>query len=936
VFGDSARSGCKQDDAAVLTRFPAGWGLSTRLAAAMISLVLLTAFAIGVLSFYNVEQAVLPRALARYDIEVELLASRLRESVSPARADVLVLRSIIGLDEVMAEKRDSNDRIAGLTQDEWRARIARRISAELREKPAYFQVLIIGAADGGREIVRVDRAGPNGSIRIVPDGELTQVGDRDYFRHAVGLAAGQVDMAPVLLKEERASVESPPVPVLRVATPLHDADGRPLGLIVINVDMRPFFDQLRNSRQESARFYALDEQGNYLAHPDRTREFGFAQGRSFRAQSDFPELASMLAEDNPKPRLLSDANGERYGVALASVDLANGRKIGLLKTVPYDAMLPSTGVVRSASLAAGLGAVLLAIVLALVMSRSLTRPLTQMISAIDGFRHGATTAVPTGAGGEIGLLAQAFQEMAKDVTEKSAALQRNAEIFDTIMTSMSDAVLLVDQDTRVVFANPAAKAMLPSRGETGWGKWGEGYKLYDSSGLTPIAADQLPILRAARGEVLNNIEVAFHEGASDKLQHHIVSARPILGADREPRGAVMVVRDITQNKETERQLGQSQKMDAIGQLTGGVAHDFNNILTVIIGTIEILAEGVADRPQLAAIAQMIDEAATRGADLTNHLLAFARKQPLQPRATDVNALIVDTARLLRPTLGEQIEIEAMLPDDAWRAMIDPVQLSTAIINLAVNARDAMPNGGKLTLETGNVTLDEAYAKANGDVTPGPYVMIAVSDTGAGIPAAIRDRVFEPFFTTKEVGKGTGLGLSMVYGFVKQSHGHIKIYSEEGHGSSIKLYLPRLEGVTAATGGAVQTQALPGGQERILVVEDDGMVRNYVIAQLSSLGYQTLSAANALEALGLLDQGEAFELLFTDVIMPGGLNGRQLADEVLRRRPSVKVLFTSGYTENAIVHHGRLDHGVALLNKPYRKADLARKIREVFSASPPIA
>jgi signal transduction histidine kinase/CheY-like chemotaxis protein len=623
-------------------------------------------------------------------------------------------------------------------------------------------------------------------------------------------------------------------------------------------------------------------------------------------------------------------------LALGKVSLVEGRKVSIANTVPYARIVASTQAIVDSSLLVALAAALGAMLIAALLARRLTRPLTQMISAVDGFRRGDTMAVPTGASGEIGMLARAFKGMAEDVSEKSAALQRNAEIFDTIMTSMSDAVLLIDQSTRVVFANPAAKAMLPSRGETGWGKWGEGYKLYDSTGITPIPPDQLPILRAARGETLNNIEVAFHEGDHDKLQHHIVSARPILGSDREPRGAVMVVRDITHNKETERQLGQSEKMDAIGQLTGGVAHDFNNILTVIIGTIEILAQGVSDRPQLVAIANMIDEAATRGADLTNHLLAFARKQPLQPRATDVNALIVDTARLLRPTLGEQIEIEAMLPDDAWRAMIDPVRLSTAIINLAINARDAMPDGGKLTLETGNVVLDEAYAKTNSDVTPGPYVMIAVSDSGAGIPAAIRDRVFEPFFTTKAVGKGTGLGLSMVYGFVKQSRGHIKIYSEEGHGTSIKLYLPRLEDAVMAATGPVDTQALTGGQERILVVEDDSMVRNYVIAQLSSLGYETLSAANAIEALALLDKGEAFDLLFTDVIMPGGLNGRQLADEVLRRRPDVKVLFTSGYTENAIVHHGRLDHGVALLNKPYRKADLARKIREVLGAPRPVA
>jgi PAS domain S-box-containing protein len=385
------------------------------------------------------------------------------------------------------------------------------------------------------------------------------------------------------------------------------------------------------------------------------------------------------------------------------------------------------------------------------------------------------------------------------------------------------------------------------------------------------------------------------------------------------------MRDLTEKVAADAQLRQAQKMDAVGQLTGGVAHDFNNILTVITGTIEILAEAVADRPQLAAIAKMIDEAAQRGADLTQHLLAFARKQPLQPKETDINALIVETAKLLRPTLGEHVEIESMLEGDAWPALVDQNQLTTALLNLAINARDAMPKGGKLTLETGNVHLDESYASANSDVPVGPYVMIAVSDTGCGIPAAIRDKVFEPFFTTKGVGKGTGLGLSMVYGFVKQSGGHIRIYSEDGQGTTIKLYLPRAVGYIPQVAD-VPLAPVGGGEERILVVEDDALVRDYVVAQLRSLGYSTLTAKNATEALAVLDGDSAIDLLFTDVIMPGAMNGRQLADEAVKRRPSLRVLFTSGYTENAIVHHGRLDPGVLLLPKPYRKSDLARMVR----------
>ncbi len=380
------------------------------------------------------------------------------------------------------------------------------------------------------------------------------------------------------------------------------------------------------------------------------------------------------------------------------------------------------------------------------------------------------------------------------------------------------------------------------------------------------------------------------------------------------------------------QLRQSQKMEAVGQLTGGIAHDLNNILTVITGTIEILAEAVADRPELVTIAKMIDEAAERGADLTQRLLAFARKQPLQPREVDVNSLVIEASNLLRPTLGEQVEVQIMLSGDTARALIDPSQLTNAILNLALNARDAMPDGGKLTIETSNVILDDSYAGIHSEVTAGPYVLIAVTDSGHGIPAGILENVFEPFFTTKDVGKGSGLGLSMVYGFVKQSNGHIKIYSEAGLGTTVRIYLPQAIGLAQPiTDELASTSILEGGDETILVVEDDDLVRTFVVGQIQSLGYVALSAVNADAALVVINSAQTIDLLLTDMIMPGSMNGRQLSDAARRRRPSLRVLFTSGYTENTVIHYGRLDAGVLLLAKPYRKSDLARMIRAALGA-----
>jgi PAS domain S-box-containing protein len=385
------------------------------------------------------------------------------------------------------------------------------------------------------------------------------------------------------------------------------------------------------------------------------------------------------------------------------------------------------------------------------------------------------------------------------------------------------------------------------------------------------------------------------------------------------------LRDVTATRAGEEQLKQAQKMESVGQLTGGIAHDFNNMLTVITGTIEFLAEGVADQPNLADIVKLISDAADRGAKLTSRLLAFSRQQPLRPRAVDVNDLMIEVVRLLQPTLGEQIEVNMTLTSNVCSALVDPSQLSAAIVNLAINARDAMPDGGKLTIETSNVVFDQDAVQSDGEIEPGRYVVIAVSDTGTGIPTALLTKVFEPFFTTKDVGAGTGLGLSMVYGFVKQSGGQINIYSEVGYGTTFKIYLPNSDRAPQQVAGPLHGE-VTRGTETILAVEDNALVRASVITQLQSLGYKTLVAAEAAEALAIVDGGAAFDLLFTDVIMPGQMNGRQLAQEIARRRPSLKVLFTSGYAQNAISHHGRLDPGVLLLSKPYRRGDLARMLR----------
>jgi signal transduction histidine kinase/CheY-like chemotaxis protein len=379
----------------------------------------------------------------------------------------------------------------------------------------------------------------------------------------------------------------------------------------------------------------------------------------------------------------------------------------------------------------------------------------------------------------------------------------------------------------------------------------------------------------------------------------------------------------------EQALRQSQKMEAVGQLTGGVAHDFNNLLTIIIGNLGIAKRGVVEARAERALNNAL-VGAERAAQLTQRLLAFSRRQPLNPRVLDVNKLIFSISDLLARTLGENIELETIGAAGLWKAEVDASELESTLLNLALNARDAMPEGGKLTIETSNAYLDEEYCSHHEGLPPGQYILIAVTDNGAGMSAETIDHAFEPFFTTKEAGKGTGLGLSQVYGFMKQSDGHVKIYSEPGEGTTIKLYLPRRVGDETALSGDDDVGSKRGRAETILIVEDDDGVRQYASEILRDLNYQVIEAKDSATALRLLDADKKFDLLLTDVVLPGK-NGRELASEVENRRPGTKVIFMTGYSRNAIVHHGRLDPGTELIQKPLVERVLARKIRQVLDS-----
>jgi len=400
----------------------------------------------------------------------------------------------------------------------------------------------------------------------------------------------------------------------------------------------------------------------------------------------------------------------------------------------------------------------------------------------------------------------------------------------------------------------------------------------------------------------------------------------------EGQAFVAMVRDLTVEHEAEEQLRHAHKMESIGHLTGGIAHDFNNLLTIVMGNSEQLVTDLEHNPRSQRMAKMTFTAAEKGAELTRRLLAFARRQPLDPQVIDVSTLVTGMTSLLRRSLGENIEIQVEESAELWPALVDPGQLENALLNLSINARDAMPEGGRLTIETVNVHLDDDYVRHNPDAQAGDYVLLAVSDTGTGISPEVLARVFDPFFTTKEVGKGSGLGLSMVYGFIKQSNGHIGIHSEEGVGTRVHIYLPVADSEHSRVAPERQQTESTTGSETILMVEDNDLVRSHVANLLHSLGYNVLVATNGHQAVDIIRQAGDIDLLFTDIIMPSGMNGRELAQIACDLRPGLKVLFTSGYTEQTIVHNGRLEKGVSLLSKPYRRAELAKKIRTVLDGS----
>jgi PAS domain S-box-containing protein len=520
-----------------------------------------------------------------------------------------------------------------------------------------------------------------------------------------------------------------------------------------------------------------------------------------------------------------------------------------------------------------------------------------------------------------------FVALVEDITERkriAAELSKTEELFHALIEYTPNIICLISADATIRYISPSVERVLGYKPE----------KIVGTKTYEIVHPNDIPLLKEALQRVLrapNNTErVEVRVRHADGSWHVLEFLYRNLLDNPAVNCIIVNAHDITDRIMMEQQLRQAHKMEAVGQLTGGIAHDFNNLLAVIIGNLDVLEERVRGDPEFRALVRPAAKAAERGALLTERLLAFSRKQALRPSVVDLNELVIDMSDLLRRTLGEIIAIENVRGANLWLCEVDPAQLENAILNLALNARDAMPDGGKLTIETTNGRLDDDYAAAHANVVPGHYVVLAVSDTGTGMPPEVLKCAFEPFFTTKEVGQGTGLGLSMVYGFIKQSGGHVTIYSEVGHGTTVRLYLPRARlGKTAARPCIAAKTDYQARGETVLVVEDDADVRSLAVILLGDLGYAVLEAGNGKSALELLAENSRINLILTDMVMPGGLNGRALAREAQRISPGIPVVFMSGYTEKAAARDGKIGAGEIMIQKPFRRMELARKLRQAL-------
>ncbi|MAG98120.1 MAG: hypothetical protein CMM08_15690 [Rhodospirillaceae bacterium] len=693
------------------------------------------------------------------------------------------------------------------------------------------------------------------------------------------------------------------VKVTGMASPLRSSLGEFAGMIGISMKLeeieslwRGVFDQQRHQ------LVILDRGGIVIA---ATPSFEHMVGKEASSAGNLDRIMKSQAEK------LLQIDAEEYRFRLAVSETSAWRIVALGPyRLPYLEYLQTSPWVAGLSLPFAI--VVLASIVLMLRERRYVERLVQSETEVRRYSTGLEQAVT-----------ERTRELSVEIEERKraeTALQESEARYRNIISTTSEGFWLIGADNLTIYANDALCQMLEYSRQEMLGRSPLAFVDEENKGIFRTQFAKRPITSQ------RTFEIELQAKSGKTLSTNFNSTN-LTDSSGKVSGAFAFVSDISDRKRAEEHLRQAQKMEAVGQLTGGVAHDFNNLLAIIMGHADLLSrlEGVQGMQEKRTI-EFILKASRRGAELTQRLLAFSRKQFLDPKVLDLGDMLPEMIEMLGRTLGETIEIRLAAADDLWSCEADPGQLENAVLNLAINARDAMPEGGRLTIETANVELDD-HGAGQRELEPGPYVMLAVSDSGSGIAAVQLKRVFEPFFTTKEVGRGSGLGLSMVYGFARQSGGHATIYSEVGQGTTVRLYLPRSDAALAPEAAGPRVTKTETYEETVLVVEDDDDVRDLTVALLEALGYSVLAAGDGRAALDILEGNRGVDLLLTDVILPGGMLGPELAERAADQ--GIKVLYMSGYAENAIHHQGRLDKDVTLLPKPFDMASLSQKLREVL-------
>jgi PAS domain S-box-containing protein len=732
------------------------------------------------------------------------------------------------------------------------------------------------------------------------------VASRAYFASAVKTGAFTVG--------EFSIGRSIPRKVIQFALPFYGDDGRMGGVIIAPLGLDWLADYIaRKGVPERAALAVTDRNGTYLARYPHNEQF---VGTKMPGDK-YPRMDDRGAVD-----ILNIDGVERIeGYSALGADSG-----GLVVSFGLDKAQAFTEIQRRTQ--RGLLLIALSTSLVLILTwvgarRFIHRPLRQLVEAANQWRLGDyAPRVDIADKSEIAQVADAFNTMADALEQREHELSKAkkkaeeaAARITTIFESTTDSVVIIDRNWRFSYLNRRASAQLAA-----------GRDLI-GTGLKEAFPDD------AIAELFRQLREAMSDQRPTSFEAHCRGTGTwyALNAFPSSEGLAVYFRDITEHKHAvearrlmEEQLHQSQKMESVGQLTGGIAHDFNNLLMVASGNLELIEEAAVDG-RVRQFAETAQRAVDRGAKLTGQLLAFSRRQRLNPRLVNANELISEFQGLIRQAVGGACEVKLLTDGPQWLCHVDPALLETALLNLALNARDAMPDGGVLKIETRNLVIDEGAAAG---CLPGSYVMVSVTDTGCGMPPEVRDRVFEPFFTTKEVGKGTGLGLSMVYGFVRQSGGYIIVDSAPDMGTTVALYLPRATQEPDAEVNAIPTQAIPGRSERILVVDDNEDLLKVTSAKLTAFGYRVHCARNGAEAIEIFRSGQEFDLLFSDVVMPNGMNGVELAREARRLNKGIKILLTSGYAGDVLERHQAVDE-FPIIHKPFHLADLARRLRSIL-------